>query len=414
MEIPIEKTYFEELPGDLRKFFEKEYPWIPIELPYEQLVKYTEIISKIPDFWLFKAAYDVNEDPKNPLFIEFFNNYPDRNERQKYIRVLAYDGKMVPRISEKGWNGTGTIVNVPELCRRGLKNPKIMEDFFFLSGNVVSSDIKYIVETLCKNGKIEILSRFLRESRQYRFGRLPENFSEYDNFLYYGASIPQLEELLSAVQAYSTGSSKNVEKFNGELRQYLADLISIRKFMNRNEYQELMKMDNESFITVLELAIIENNQEFLKFAKNRDFTVYTGESVHRYARIQGYTFMENLSELAKLAPFSYYPIDLIAQKDSVELLIFFLENIATKDRENFLQEVKSRGFYDSLLYNYIDVEPRKHSMQEIERRIYLDFAGLATIYENLSPKEQDKFFDLSMLQNKVSEEIIRSLHGKHL
>jgi len=73
-------TYFHLLPGDLNR----EITLIKLfNTPYPQILEHLHDIEKIPDFWLKKAALEVDEDYTNEEFIAFFKKkYPKKSHQQ--------------------------------------------------------------------------------------------------------------------------------------------------------------------------------------------------------------------------------------------------------------------------------------------------------------------------------------------
>ena len=159
------ETYISLLPGDLRN----ELKTIEIyQTPYPEVLEICGKLCDDPNFWLRKAATETQEVYKNPEFTKFFNDYPGHIDIEKYIRVLAYDGKVVPDATIKGryYPGSDILVGLPEIFRHGLKDPVILEYAFRILKTIIIDSNLYeeIVSLLITSRNIELLIKFFQEA----------------------------------------------------------------------------------------------------------------------------------------------------------------------------------------------------------------------------------------------------------
>lgn len=96
-------------------------------LPYPQILHSKPEIILDNNFWLFRAAWETGEDPKNPRFLRFYNvEFKENTYLRRYVRAISrpLNSRSLPVPGDLNAPGSIKFLHLPEIFRHSLQRDR--------------------------------------------------------------------------------------------------------------------------------------------------------------------------------------------------------------------------------------------------------------------------------------------------
>lgn len=355
---------------------------IPLYIPYPKVIELYPALTNDKKFWIEKAALEVGENWKNPQFRDFFNDQ-NLTPIKNYIRVIGYSGLAVI--------GSGEIMMTPEIMRHAVKqNNKELIQYDF---DLIKKEAEYDLNQICA----EFLLLGFRFNDLKKLNASPNTYNiplkidrDLLEFFCVIADVETIERLIAV-------NINLVLPYGGvRLNNYLEDYLSPNFYHNTVDR------------TLLLIKRIQNGDNISRNSASRE----------------AYIISDILSDNLKDFSFDYFPgsrgllYRCIAYRDNpktfkivYDSIVGFQHEEGTPEEQELERKESQRRqrisylasqlrfvYYGSNLFTYIlshydlnNLFNYSLSGKLIGRKLDTDFAGLATIVENL--KDRKSFWD---------------------